>query len=392
MESVGTQSIVKKRPRIYFIDVMRGLIMLIMTLDHVRDFWNITPYSPTDLDHTSPELFFTRWITNYCAPVFVFLTGISAWLYRHSRNINSLQLSKFLLMRGLWLIFMELTVVSFGFSWGEYILLQVLWATGLSMIVLSALVFLPTTAIAGIGLVILFGHNLLDNVSCTFGAFNWLWEILHIKGVVFTVFGKRVILTYPLIPWIGLIAVGYSFGRAVQLPSERRNKLFIIIGIAAISLFILLRFLDGYGDPSPWTVQQQGAVYTLLSFLNTTKYPPSFLFLLMTLGPAILLMPLFDKLYGAAGRVLATYGHVPFFYYILHLYFIHFTSFIWIIFISHGHAINFRISRSNWPENYHPSLLRMYLVWVAVVCVLYIPCRFFMQYKKKNNQWWLSFL
>ena len=308
--------------RITSIDLLRGIVMVIMALDHVRDYFHADAflYSPTDLEATTVPVFFTRWITHYCAPVFVFLAGTSAW-FVHQRK-GTQETSLFLLKRGLWLIAVECIIVTFGWLFNPtypIIGLQVIWTIGVSMVVLSALVHLPLYWVGLIGAVLVFGHNALDTLHFE----NAWWYFLHDRGSM-DLFGHTVIFAYPVIPWIGTMALGFAFGTLYSkgYSSELRQRLLLRLGLATTFLFVALRALNDYGDPSPWSMQNS-ASFTLLSFLNLTKYPPSMLYLLMTLGPAILFLAWTEKAKGWFASALIVFGRVPFFYYILHIYLIH---------------------------------------------------------------------
>ena len=381
--------------RVVSIDLMRGLVMVIMALDHVRDYWSLTGYDPLDLAQTSPELFLTRWITHFCAPVFVFVSGASAWLYRSSRKTATSELSRFLLTRGLWLILIEVTIVSLSWQFlYQIVILQVIWAIGWSMVVLAALVWLPLPVIAGIGLAMIFGHNLLDGIPPErFGSSGWLWMIVHVQNFIPLTIGwpRGVAVAYPLVPWIGVMATGYAFGALFALPPARRDRLLVLIGLGATAAFVALRALNVYGDPHPWSAQDRGALYTLFSFINTTKYPPSLLYLLMTLGPAIALMPLLERWRGPVAKAVEVFGRVPFFYYVLHLPLIHACARLWY-WIAFDAPTMSLFDRSTWAAGYEPNLLRAYAVWAILVFGLYWPCRWFMNLRRRRSDWWLSYL
>src|SRR2546423_2319038 len=318
------------RQRLDSVDLLRGLVMVIMALDHVRDYFHSDAllFDPTDLSKTNVALFFTRWVTHFCAPVFVFLAGTGAFLSA-SRGKTRAELSRFLLTRGLWLILLELTVVNLGwsFSFGTQFVVQVIWAIGVSMIVLALLVYLPVWAITAFGVLMIATHNLLDPVQArSLGAFSGLWATLHSRELTETYGGIRVFTMYPLVPWIGVMAAGYGFGQLYLLERERRRRLMLRLGLGLTLLFIILRAINIYGDPHPWTVQNS-AVYTFLSFINCEKYPPSLLFLLMTLGPAIIALALFERFnrepVPGLLQPLVVFGRVPLFFYIIHIPLIH---------------------------------------------------------------------
>ncbi|HLO82671.1 MAG TPA: heparan-alpha-glucosaminide N-acetyltransferase domain-containing protein [Chitinophagaceae bacterium] len=313
--------------RIESIDLLRGIVIIIMAIDHVRGYFHAGAHTsdPTDLSTTYPALFFTRWITHFCAPVFVFLAGTSASLIGQRKS--KAELSRFLLTRGLWLVFVELVIVNFAWFFDPHFSfnpLQVIWALGISMIALAALIHLPGKLILVFGLAILFGHNLLDNVHVegnTVKAF--VWAMLH-DPVRFEFLGRIFRTNYPVLPWIGIMALGYSLGSlyAKEVLPEKRKKILLSIGGAAIVLFILIRATNLYGDQLKWSVQN-GPVFTLMSFINTTKYPPSLLYSLMTLGPSLILLALLERPAGKWAHPILHFGRVPMFFYLLHLYLIH---------------------------------------------------------------------
>jgi uncharacterized membrane protein len=381
--------------RIVSIDLLRGIVMVIMALDHVRDYWSPSGFDPLDLDQTTPLLFLTRWITHFCAPVFVFLSGVSAWLYARSKNVGTSQLARFLLTRGLWLVLIEVTVVSFSWQFGyQIVILQVIWAIGCSMIALAGLVYLPLPVIAGIGLAMIFGHDLLDGIAPErFGALGWLWTIVHVQNFIpLPGWPRGVAAVYPLVPWIGVMASGYAFGRLFERPQPRRDRALVWIGAGATVAFVVLRALNVYGDPQPWSVQPRGPLYTVLSFINVSKYPPSLLYLLMTLGPAIACLPLLERWRGAAANVFNTFGRVPFFYYVLHIPLVHATAWVWYWLGLHAPTFAQFTPREQWPAAYHPNLARAYLAWAVTVVALYFPCRWFMALRRRRSDWWLSYL
>ena len=365
--------------------------MVIMTLDHARDFWGGYTPSPTDLEVTTAPLFFTRWITHICAPVFVFLAGTSAYLYGSKRT--PAELAKFLFTRGVWLVLIELTVIKYvwvpepGYS---LVLIQVIWAIGMSMIALAALCFLGTKTVVAVGLVIVCGHNLLDPlVPSNFGNADGIWRILHERGTVRVSDGLTWMISYPLLPWIGVIALGYGFGVTVKFDIARRRRLYMRLGLGMIAAFILLRGFNLYGDPVEWSTQST-YTFTLLSFLNTEKYPPSLLFLLMTLGPALCLLSVFNG--WAPGRLrdaLLVFGRVPLFYYVLHLYLLRITA-IPVSFWLYGAE-----AAKPPPGPAGSAMLGMsgtYISWAVAVLILYPACVWFARIKERRRDWWLSYL
>lgn len=392
------------RPRLDSVDFVRGVVMVVMALDHVRDFFHVyaKSFDPLDPSQTSTTLFFTRWVTHFCAPTFVFLAGTGAFLSSR-RGKTKAELSRFLLTRGLWLVLLELTLVRYGWFFNfdyHVVIAQVIWAIGWSMVVLAGLVFLPTRAVAAFGLALIFLHNLLDGVSAdSFGPLRGLWVVLHESNVVMPLPGVFAFVAYPLVPWVGVMAAGYAFGSLLTLEREKRRRVLLTIGGAAVALFVVLRAANVYGDPTPWVSQGRGAWYTLLSFLNTQKYPPSLLFLLMTLGPSIIAVALFDRERepGALARPFIVFGRVPLFYYLLHVPLMHLVAVVFA-YVKYGHAEWLFL---NWPppgapqlqpEGYGYDLRVVYLVWLGVVAALYPLCRWFAGVKRRRRDAWLSYL
>jgi uncharacterized membrane protein len=319
------QAPARSRVRIEAVDVVRGVIMILMALDHTRDYFGDAAASPTNLATASAALFMTRWITHLCAPVFFLLTGTGAFLARRRRLTP--ELSRYLVTRGLWLIFLEVglyrcLILQFNFDY-QVTVLTVLWALGWAMIVLSALVWLPAPVATAIGAVVIVLHNLLDPVSArTLGSLAPLWTALHGPGVLFTDGRHLVFAAYPLIPWVGVTAVGYGLGQVYGWDGPRRRAFLLRLGVVLTAAFVVLRTINVYGDPSRWAVQRT-SLFTVLSFVNTTKYPPSLLFLLMTLGPALLFLRAVDERTPALLRPALIIGKVPMFYFLLHFLLIH---------------------------------------------------------------------
>lgn len=374
--------------RIPAIDILRGLVMILMALDHVRDFMSSANFDPADLGRTTIPLFLTRWVTHFCAPVFLLLAGISAWLA--GRNRSPAQLSRFLWTRGLWLIVLEFTLVTFAwylnFQYQSGLLAQVIWAIGVSMVVLAGLVHLPRAVIATIAIGLIAGHNLLDPFDQRFADSFW-WALLHVRRQ-FPAF--HVAVQYPLLPWIGVMAAGFALGPLFERPVGDRNRMLVAIGSVSIVAFVLLRAWGGYGEPSPWTPQPTTA-FTLLSLLNTTKYPPSLLYLLMTLGPALLLMPLFDRLRGRPALFLSSFGRAPLFFYLVHLYLIHLISVVAGVLTGFTSA-QMRMRFVALPEAFGFSLPVVYLTWISIVLVLYLPTKWFGERKAKGKAWWWGYV
>jgi len=393
--------IIKKR--IQSIDLLRGLVMIIMALDHTRNYFHADAmiFGPGDLTQTNVPLFFTRWITHFCAPVFMFLTGTSTFLV--SQRKTKKELSFFLLTRGLWLVFLELTVVNFGWTFNihfPFFVLGVIWALGIGMIVLSFLVYLPYHAILGIGILILLGHNLLDTIHMPGNSLrSFFWSALHdptwekkSNQLIFK--GRSIIVDYPVLPWIGIMALGYCFGYLYQpsIDASVRSKRMLTLGAAAICLFLLLRILNVYGDPHPWSTQGSFA-FTVLSFLKVTKYPPSLQFVLLTLGPAILFLAVAEKWVKSFGKAVMHIGRVPMFFYLVHIYLIHVLALFAAKFS--GYSWNDMVSQKPLTpviNGYGFSLAIVYVVWVIVVLLLYPICKWYDGYKSTHKKWWLSYL
>jgi uncharacterized membrane protein len=446
------------RLRVDSIDLLRGLVMVVMALDHTRDYFtDIRTYGPESLYASSFPLFLTRWITHFCAPTFVFLAGTGAFIFG-SRVQSKKELAWFLLSRGLWLVVLELTFVhwAWSFNWDfQHNGGAVIWAIGWSMVVLAGLVFLPTWAITVFGVVMICVHNLFDKVTPDyFGSLGWLWSILHAGGMAFekqfgvhpdlgaevvglgaSPFGSgsfssiaSLVATkpttiafgagYPLIPWIGVMAAGYGFGQFFRLEPQVRRRWFWMIGLSLTVAFIVLRASNTYGDRSPWSApnerdaqiweqqmevrhqpvpprQMSDTQFTICSFLNCTKYPPSLLYLLMTLGPAIAALALFEGGLGSVGRFFVVFGRVPLFYYLLHLPLIH-GLLILSDFVRYGFSPYLSeacfADPKNRPSDYGYSLPVVYLIWIGVVLLLYPICRWYADFKRRHRSAWLSYL
>jgi len=380
------------RTRIDSVDLVRGLVMVLMALDHVRDFFAPGGFNPRDV--TDPALFMTRWITHFCAPAFVFLAGVSAFLYGE-RGRSTRQLSRFLLTRGIWLVLIELTLVrlawTFSFDLG-YFFSQVIFAIGASMIALSVLVFLPRSAVAAIALVLIAWHNLLDPIKAeAFGPAAPIWNFLHEPALLQFSATVKWFAVYPLIPWIGVMAAGYALGPVFTLDHAKRTRWLVGWGTVAVVGFVLLRASNVYGDPAPWSVQA-GAIATLLSFINCEKYPPSLLYLAMTIGPALLLLAAVENARGWFAAWVTTFGRVPFFYYVVHVFVIHALAviFAWASGAETGWL--FGPFPADKPNGYGVGLVGVFSVWLAVVAALYPLCNWFAGIKKRRSDWWLSYL
>ena len=450
MSEVPTPSV---RPRLESVDLLRGLVMVLMALDHTRDFFGNVPYSPVDLDHTTPALFLTRWITHFCAPVFVFLAGAGAFLSTTRGRGATAELSRYLAIRGLWLVALDL--VYFNTAWMFHFTLHwlsamVLWAIGWSLVTLAALVWLPRNVALAFGLVLIVGHNALDGLKPSdSGVWSGLWRILHAAGVIDLGAGFKLAADYPLIPWIGVVAVGYAFGpmllvqgrfssdrgarpsrslwSAFRRPAERKTRLTVqcdtgatevlgedasdsdrdgraphssaggstrrkrlaVLGAVLTIAFVAIRWSNVYGNPVPWS-HQKDAVFTVIAFLNCQKYPPSLCFLLMTFGPALLLLAAFDRGVPRMLRPLVVFGRVPLFYYVLHIPLIHGVYVLTCL---------VRFGRADWSYGFQPgvdphppvppnagfSLPVVYLFWVLFVAALYPACRWFAGLKQRRR-------
>jgi len=366
--------------------------MIIMALDHTRDFFHAgaQTFQPDDLSRTTAILFFTRWITHICAPVFMFAGGLGAWFWL-SRGRTTAELSRFLWSRGLWLVLLELTVlrVALNFSVSQGILmLTVLWALGWSMVALGFLAHLPVRVLALLSLLCIALHHLADPIRASqFGAAAPVWNVLHQPGT-FAVGTVMVHVAYPLVPWIFVMAAGFCFGPVVSLDPESRRRWLLRIGLGLTFAFVAIRGLNVYGDPSPWTTRFPGM--SVLSFLRCTKYPPSLDFLLMTLGPAILILAWFDRLAFSKTNPLIVYGRVPLFYFLVHMFLIHGLAVVFAL-VRHGHAA-FLFRPLPYPPDLGYSLAVVYAAWFLVVVLLYPACLWFARLKERRRDWWLSYL
>jgi uncharacterized membrane protein len=387
--------------RLNSIDLVRGGVMVIMALDHVRHFFHQDAflYEPTDLAHTNVLLFFTRWITHFCAPVFVFLAGISAYLYGVNKSRNDL--AYYLFSRGVWLVFAELFIIGLGQTFNPaypFYNLQVIWAIGISMIVLSVLIYLKRQYLLILALLLIGGHNFLDGLHVTGnGARAFFWAMLHEPGK-FQIGHLTIYVMYPVLPWIGIMAVGYYLGYlfSVHFSPEKRIRVLVILGFSAIALFYFLRVFNIYGDPAPWTAHHSIG-FSFLSLLNVTKYPPSLLYILVTLGPALITLAIAEGPLNAVTEKLVVFGRVPFFYYVVHIYLIHIlalgaaviSGFHWTDMILHT-----RLNMTPGLKGYGFNLLTVYLVWIFLIVILYPCCKWYYSYKRArlSTRWWLSYI
>jgi uncharacterized membrane protein len=392
-------TLVRNKTRIQSIDLLRGLVMIIMALDHTRDFFHITAFTEDPLDPatTNPMLYFTRWITHFCAPVFVFLSGAS--IYLQSLRKTKKELSLFVIKRGFWLILVEIIVVNFAFSFDIYFSLTALttiWSIGISMIILGLFIWLPFPVILISGIVIVFGHNLLDLYEKGRETFSLWYSVLHRPG--FFPLGGRFSLyvAYPFLSWAGLMMLGYCFGKLIyKYEGAQRKKVLLWLGLAVTVFFIIIRIADIYGDPDVLTDTDK-PLNSLYSFLEVAKYPPSLLYMCMTIGPAIIFLAFFDQAKGAVSRIVSVYGRVAFFYYILHFFLIHLVSSVF--FLMRGHSF----SEGIYPKGEFPNFLKVgegynlfivYLIWIGIVALLYPLCKWYDNYKTSHKEkWWLSYL
>jgi uncharacterized membrane protein len=381
-------AIAPARVRLESIDVLRGLVIVLMALDHVRDYFTGAHFDPLDLSQTSVVLFMTRWVTHFCAPTFMLLAGVSARLV--SMRSTPAQLTRFLFTRGLWLVVLEITVI--GLSWtfdihyrnGLY--LQVMWALGCSMIALSAMIHLPVRAIAAVSLVMIAGHNLLDGISPEqFGAWAPVWNLLHVRGQI-----PGGFVSYPLIPWIGVMGLGYVVGSLYRLDAQIRQATLVLCGLTSLALFVALRLPNLYGDPHDW-VAQETLVRTLLSVINVAKYPPSFQYVLITVGTGMLLLAAFEHVRNAFTDVLKAFGRVPLFFYSLHIALAHLAAGLLALATGHGTSV-LTASHKTMPADWGYGLAGVYLAWLLVLLALYPACRWFANVKRRRTDWWLSYL
>jgi uncharacterized membrane protein len=384
--------------RLNSIDIVRGVVMIIMALDHVRDLIHVDSITqnPTDLATTTPILFFTRWITHLCAPTFVFLAGTSAYLaFKNTGNLSASRI--FLIKRGIWLVILELTLVNFAlwFDPGFHnVIFEVIAAIGVSFIILGLLLKLSPTTLGIIGLTIIFGHNLIDLLD----------KDSLVKAILTPFFGftafplsaqNLFILAYPPIPWLGIMLAGFAAGQFFEMDEDQRKSLFFKIGLAALGLFVVLRFINVYGDPVLWTAQKDW-VYSLLSFFNVTKYPPSLQFCLVILGFTFLMLALAEKAKNKFTDIAQVYGRVPLFYFVIHLYLIHLIA-LAVLFFQGFQSAQFDFASGTFgrPKGI-PSgldLWGVYLIWIGVVAVLYFLCSWYGNYKAQHKErWWLRYL
>ncbi len=385
--------------RILSIDITRGIVMIIMALDHVRDLMHVSSIaqSPTDLSTTTPILFFTRWITYLCAPIFVFLAGSSAYLAFLKRN-DLLQSKEFLLKRGIWLIVLEFTMVNFGlfFDAGFHLLLfEVIAAIGVGFIILSFLLSISPKTILVVGLIIVFGHDLFHLVTLVQGSLASKIVSPFFTLTALPLFENHVlVMAYPPIPWLGIMLIGFATGQLFELQEDKRKRIFFYLGSVTLVFFIVLRAINVYGDPSTWS-SQKTCIDTFLSFMNVSKYPPSLLFCLVTLGLMFFILAMAEQLKNKFTKVAQVYGNTPLFYFVVHFFIVH-SLLLVILFVQgfHWKDLSFASGSFGRPKGLESGvpLWAVYMIWILVVGVLYKPCKWFGQYKSTHKQWWLRYI
>ena len=371
--------------RIGAVDVVRGAVMVLMALDHVRDYVTNQRFRPEDLSRATPAFFATRWVTHFCAPGFSLLAGVGIGLWM-SRGRRRAETSRFLVTRGLWLVVLDLTVSAIGWQFGLRLIpayALVIWALGWSMVVMAVLVHLPRAVIAVAALLTIAGHNLLDGVAS-----SPLWHVLHVPG--FAIPGK-LFIAYPLVPWVAVMALGFVLAGVYTWDAPRRRQFLITSGVLATAAFVAIRFVNGYGNPFPRSTQRSAAL-TVASFLNVLKYPPSLDFLLMTLGPILVALALVEGMRNRLTTWLSVYGRVPLFYYILHIYVAHALA-ILLALVQGGELRRIPVvtDPGSIPSWYGLSLPGVYVAWATVVLLMYFPCRWYAQLKARRNDWWLRY-
>ena len=394
------QEIQLEKKRVGTIDLLRGLIMIIMALDHTRDFFHTGALQadPLNPDTTTPILYFTRWITHFCAPTFVFLSGVSAWLQAQRKSKK--ELSLFLVKRGLWLILVDLTIMSFAFTADIHFnlfTLETLWSIGMGMIVLGVVIWLPFYVILSAGLLIVLGHNLIDFAEKGRNAVPVTWSLVHRVAIVPLGGGRQLLILYPFLSWAGLMMLGYCAGRLfTSMSFNQRKKILTGLGIAAVCVFVVLRFINVYGDPGPWSKRETG-LQTFFAFMNVQKYPPSLLFLCATIGPVLLFLAFVKEKTSRLRDIISVYGRVPLFYFIVHFYLLHLAEII--AYLSRRHSLaegaegvpgiffKFAVPGEGYP------LWIVYLIWIATVIAMYPICKWYDNYKQKHKEKrWLSYL
>jgi uncharacterized membrane protein len=375
----------RRAARIGSVDIIRGAVMVLMALDHVRDYVTNQRFRPEDLSRASPALFATRWVTHFCAPGFSLLAGVGIGLYM-SRGRSKAEASGFLIKRGIWLAFLDLTVSAIGWQFGFHLIPSfalVIWALGWSMVLMAGVIWLPKKAVLAGAIAMIVGHNLLDGINA-----SGFWNVLHVPG--FAIPGK-LFIAYPLIPWVAVMGLGYVLADVYRWDAPRRQRVLIRSGVLVTLAFIGIRFLNGYGDPFPWSPQRTPAL-TVASFLNVMKYPPSLDFLLMTLGPILIALAVVETSRGRAGRWLSVYGRVPLFYYLVHIYVAHALA-MCLALVQGGELRRIPVvtDPASIPAWYGVSLAGVYVAWAAVVIIMYFPCRWYADLKARRSDWWLRY-
>jgi uncharacterized membrane protein len=381
---------VPRGPRLDSVDLLRGIVMVVMALDHVRAFFGTSGWDPGFATVSAPT-FLTRWITHFCAPVFVLLAGTGGALSL-GRGRSRPELARFLFTRGAWLALLDVTLVSFAwfFRIGEPWVSDVMWAIGWSMIVLAALVRVPLRAVVILGLVLVVGHNALDNVHAEWlGGASWIWTVLHEQGLIRLPWGGHWFVGYPLVPWVGVMVLGYALGFTLSDEPGRRRLRLVFLGGGMIAAFVLLRAVNLYGDPRPWSAGDSFWM-SAFSFMSCHKYPPSLLYLLMTLGPALLALAALDRVHPSERNPLLVFGRVPLFYYVVHLYLIHLAAAL--VFLPRLGGAAFHVDPDTPPAGFGVSLGPIYLIWAGAVIAMYPLCRWFAGVKKSRRSAWLSYL
>jgi uncharacterized membrane protein len=379
--------------RIQSIDLLRGIVILLMALDHVRDYFGPYAFNAQDLQHVSPILFMTRWITNLCAPAFMFLSGMSAYLY--SLKVSQRQLSSFLIKRGLFLMLLDATIITYSWMFAMYplVLLGVVWVLGLSMVVLAGLIWLPRKIILILSIAVIFGHDLFDSITLDeTSMLGILWHFLHVH-IELAFHGFDIEVLYPLLPWPAVMALGFCLGPWMEQPIETRSKKFMLLGLGCLALFCVLRFFNQYGDMYHWQSQPSGAIYTVLSFIKVSKYPPSLLYVLVNLGIITALWPAWEYWRGFGSQFVLCFGKVAMFFYLLHIPFIHLLASIQshVVFHTAGDWW-WHEAGMTYPAQYHFSLGWVYCVWVFVILALYPLCLWYKKFKGVHGYWWLKYI
>lgn len=402
-EITATAATIEHRPsyRIDSIDLLRGLVMIIMALDHTRDFFHTPAWSddPLNLQTTSPMLYFTRWVTHLCAPIFVFLAGTGAYFQRLRKSKKDLSL--FLIKRGFWLLIVEIFIINFAFSFDIHysvIGLQTIWSIGISMIILGLMVWLPFNAILITGLIIVLGHNALDYYEAGLKESpGWWYDLIHRPNFHTLWDGHSLLILYPFLPWAGLMMLGYCFGKLfLKYEGDQRKKMLIWLGLGLLTLFFILRIPNLYGNPQDWGEQKNG-LYSFLSIMNVQKYPPSLLYMCATIGFGLLILAAMGNKRNWLTRFITVYGRVPFLYYVLHFFLIHLVSAIFYLARGHSFAEGVAPRPGGFPPKFVDategvSLFWVYVIWILIVVSLYPICKWFSEYKKRHKDWWLSYI